>query len=73
MAHGPGTYICWPCFDHVTNHPTWHNDKRIILGKGPPDFGFDYRAQRNAPCGRCREMIHIGDRTQKVTKDTDFE
>ncbi len=72
MAHGPGTYICWSCFDLVSNLPTWHDGKRIELTKDPPDFGYDYRAKRNAPCGRCGVMIHIGDKTQKVTLDTDF-
>lgn len=70
-THGPGNYVCWTCFDIVSNHPDFKPKMRLI-DTGPPDYGMDYRAKHNAPCKRCKAMIYIGNKTQKMALDTPF-
>ena len=70
-GHGPGNYVCWDCFDIISNLPEYKNSMRLI-DTGPPDFGLDYRAKIQAPCKRCGETIYKGQRTQKMSVDTPF-
>ncbi len=69
MAHGPGHWLCFSCFEKVSDHPDWKPKMRLI-DTGPPDFGMEYRAKLNQPCARCKKMIWKGDKTQKVDINT---
>ena len=63
--HGPGVWLCDPCFVEVSDRLDWKPKWRLI-DTGPPDFGINYRAKVSQPCARCSKMIWKGDRTQKV-------
>lgn len=67
-SHGPGNWVCWACFEIVSNHPDFKPKMRFI-DTGPPSYGLDYRAKINAPCKRCGNMIYVGQLAQKLTLD----
>jgi len=60
-VHGPGHWLCWGCFDIVTNHPDWKNDMWITK----PNPGQYY--SKGGPCYRCGRIVKPGEKAAKVT------
>ncbi len=59
-THGPGHWLCWKCFDTVTNHPKWKNRMWITLP--------NYRS-KGGPCASCHRVVKYGERAAKVMLD----
>jgi len=64
-ATGPGLWLCWPCFDHVSNHETWRTEYWI----SPPGY-----RSKGGVCERdSNHYVGAGDRAAKVTVDANLE
>jgi hypothetical protein len=61
--HGPGHWLCWPCFDTVTNSPLWKNEMWITK-PNPKQY-----ISTGGPCARCKRMVKAGEKAAKVTLD----
>jgi len=58
--HGPGYWLCWTCFDVVTNNPRWNNDMWIT----PPNY-----KSLGGKCDSCHRIVLAGEQAAKVTID----
>ena len=59
-TNGPGYWLCWKCFDTVTNHSLWKNRMWITPS--------DYRS-KGGLCASCHRVVKYGKRAAKVTLD----
>ncbi len=57
-TNGPGHWLCWSCFDAVTNSSQWKNAMWIT----PSDY-----LSKGGPCASCHKVVKPGERAAKVT------
>ena len=66
-ANGPGHWLCWSCFDHVSNTPAFDAGRQWITKPNPGPY-----RSKGGPCARCKVIVKYGEKAAKVTLETDI-